>query len=124
MGAGKRLTKYIEKQGFTKKDFCNTFGFEYNSFVQILAEKRPLGIKIIDKVHEALPLLNIHWMLYGEGTTEINSENLLTLNEEVESYAKTDVFEKTLLRYLEHEAIIDKINEIAKKRENPEKPRA
>lgn len=114
MGAGKRLTNYIEKQGFTKKDFCNTFGFEYNSFVQILAEKRPLGIKIIDKVHEALPNLNVHWMLYGEGNAELNN-GLSIVNDEKENYNTTDVFEKTLLKYLENEAIIDKINEIAKK---------
>lgn len=116
MAGGKRLSYYIEKQGFTKKDFCENFGFDYASFTQILAETRPLGIKLIDKIHDSLPKLNIHWMLYGEGSEEVVEEDVLLLNEPNETYKnEVDIFERTLIRYLEHEAVIKKINEIAQK---------
>lgn len=115
MSRGKRLTYYIEKQGYTKKDFCKKYSLPYNSFVQVLADTRPLGGIILDKIHYALPNLNVHWLLYGEGPVEVNKQDLSIVNDEKENYNTTDVFEKTLLKYLENEAIIDKINEIAKK---------
>ena len=32
MGSGKRLTYYIEKQSYTKTEFCKEFAFDYASF--------------------------------------------------------------------------------------------
>ena len=55
MSIGKRLTYYIEKQGFTKRKFCDKYSFEYNNMVSVMADKRSLGINIIDKIHFALP---------------------------------------------------------------------
>lgn len=86
MEEGKRLSNYIEKQGFTKKEFCNTFDFEYNNFTNMLAEKRPIGIKVINQIHIALPKLNVHWLLFGEGPEEVNIEDVHILNEPREPY--------------------------------------
>lgn len=117
MEAGKRLAYYVEKQGFTKKDFCNTFEFEYNNMVSVMAEKRSLGINILNKIHESLPNLNIHWVLYGEGPIEVNNTVENILNEPEEEYAiHKDSFEFLLLKYLENPTIKSKINEIVEKK--------
>lgn len=117
MGSGKRLTYYIEKQGFNKKDFCNKHAFDYNSFVQILVETRPFGGKMIDKVHNALPKLNMHWVLYGEGPEEFVDNESNVLNEPAEMYvAKNDAFEYMLLKYLDNEKIKTKIYDIIKQK--------
>ena len=71
MCTGKRLGYYIEKQGFKKKEFCLKFSFEYNNLINVMADKRTLGINILHQLHFALPKLNIHWLLYGEGPEEI-----------------------------------------------------
>lgn len=114
MAGGKRLTYYIEKQGITKKDFCNKNGFDYASFTQVLSETRSMGIIIIDKIHIALPKLNIHWLLYGEGTEEIE-DNFIILNETSENYnSENDFFERVLLKYLGNEKIKTKIKQILK----------
>jgi hypothetical protein len=113
MGAGKRLTYYIEKQGFTKKSFCKKFSFTYNSFVQILAESRPIGGNVLDQIHFALPKMNVHWLLYGEGPEELDEKQSNILNEPAEMYVKNnDAFEFMLLKYLENEKIKKKIYEI------------
>lgn len=117
MSTGKRLTYYIEKQGFKKKDFCNKYSFEYNNMVSVMADKRPLGINILDKLHFALPKLNIHWLLYGEGPEEIIDHESNVLNEPAEMYiSKGDTFEYLLLKYLDNEKIKNKIYEIIKQK--------
>lgn len=117
MSGGKRLTYYIEKQGFTKKSFCENFGFDYPSFTQVLSGTRSMGIIMIDKIHFALPKLNVHWLLYGEGNEEISNDEIYFLNEPAEIYGSdNDVFEKVLLNYLSKEKIKSKINEIVKKK--------
>ena len=57
MGQGKRLAYYVEKQGFTKKNFCEINSLEYNSMVMIMAEKRVIGINVLNRIHEILPKL-------------------------------------------------------------------
>jgi hypothetical protein len=113
MGSGKRLTQYLEKQKITKTDFCKKFAFDYASFTQVLVETRPMGIKIVDKVHFALPKLNIHWLLYGEGPEELDEKQSNILNEPAEMYVtNNDAFEYMLLKYMDNPKIKNKIYEI------------
>lgn len=65
----------------------------------MLAETRPMGIKIVDKIHYALPKLNVHWLLYGEGTEEVAENQVHSLNEPAEMYiTKNDAFEFVVLK--------------------------
>lgn len=119
MGSGKRLTYYIEKQAYTKTEFCKKFAFDYASFTQVLAETRPMGIKIVDKIHFALPKLNIHWLLYGEGPEEVAESQVYLLNEPAEMYiTKNDAFEFMLLKYMDNPKIKNKIYEIIREKES------
>ena len=79
MGAGRRLSFYLESKGITKKNFCESNSIDYNNFTSILADSRSIGINVLNKIHEALPKLNVHWVLYNEGKMEIeeNFENLV-----------------------------------------------
>jgi hypothetical protein len=118
MGRGKRLAYYIEKQGYTKKKFCEKFYLPYNSFVLILTESRPIGGNVLDQIHFALPKLNVHWLLYGEGPEEVVESQLHTLNEPPEMYiANNDAFEYMLLKYMDNPKIKNKIYEIIKQKE-------
>ncbi|MES2813232.1 MAG: hypothetical protein V4670_12230 [Bacteroidota bacterium] len=108
MDTGKRLTYYIEKQGFTKKGFCETFDIDYNSFVRILADKRPIGINVLHQVHQALPKMNVHWVLYNAGSMEVDSLNIV--NEPSEIYkVKNDSFESLLMDSLKKDSIKEQI---------------
>lgn len=113
MGRGKRLSYYIKKQGFTKKNFCEKFSFPYNSFVQVLTETRPIGGNVLDQIHFALPKLNVHWLLYGEGPEELLDEHIRLTNESPEMYiTNNDAFEYMLLKYMDNPKIKNKIYEI------------
>lgn len=119
MGRGKRLAYYIEKQGYTKKKFCEKFALPYNSFVLILTESRPIGGNVLDQIHFALPKLNVHWLLYGEGPEEVAESQVHLLNEPAEMYvANNDVFEFMLLKYMENPKIKNKIYEIIREKES------
>lgn len=85
---GERLTYYIEKQGYTKKEFCEKFGFNYNSFVNILADKLPLGMNVLKQVKDALPNLNTEWLLFDNGEMEVIPSGLTS--EPSEIYKKID----------------------------------
>lgn len=118
MGQGKRLTYYVEKQGFTKKNFCEINSLEYNSMVMIMAEKRVIGINVLNRIHEILPKLNVHWLLYGEGPEEVAESQVHLLNEPAEMYVtNNDAFEYMLLKYMENPKIKNKIYEIIREKE-------
>jgi hypothetical protein len=85
---GERLTYYIEKQGYSKKEFCEKFGFNYNSFVSTLADKLPLGMNVLKQVKEVLPNLNTEWLLFGNGEMEVIPSGLTA--EPTEIYKKID----------------------------------
>ena len=118
MEEGKRLSEYIEKQGFTKKKFCEKHGFEYNNFTNMLADRRPIGIKVITQIHFALPKLNVHWLLFGEGPEEVHLENYNTLNEPKANYEsiKKDI-KNEFLEALEDVEFLNKIYERLQKKE-------
>lgn len=112
MGKGERLSKYVEKQGFKKKEFCETFGLDYNTMVRIMADKMPMGIIVVDRIHNIFPQMNIHWLLYGEGPEELISNDLSVLNEPQTHYGKEcPEFKKHLLEALEDIEVQKKIYE-------------
>lgn len=113
MEEGKRLAHYVDKQGFTKKKFCEQFSFDYNNMVTIMAGKRSIGIKVLNQIHWALPKLNVHWLLYGEGPIELNTTAETIFNEPAEEYKlQKDAFEYMLLKYLDNNNIKNKIYEL------------
>lgn len=121
MGAGIRLTKYIENKGFTKKSFCEKFGFNYNNMVNVFADKREIGMILLNQIKTALPDLSTDWLLYGKGNPEILNysekrvEMINEVNEEVNPTYLKDEFEKLLLKYLDKDSIKQKINEITRR---------
>jgi hypothetical protein len=117
MGSGKRLSYYVDKQGFTKKKFCEKFSFDYNNMTSIMSEKRVLGINTLNQIHYSLPNLNVHWLLYGEGPEEVNENDVHILNEPAEMYlSKNDTFEFLLLKYMDNQKIKNKIHEIIREK--------
>ena len=113
MGAGKRLNYYIEKQGFTKKTFCEEYDLEYNNMTSIFAERRAIGINILNKIHSIFPKMNVHWLLYDEGNEELDI--IPVLNESQEKYAIKNDYEKLeeiLLKLLDKEEVKNKIHEM------------
>ena len=114
MGQGQRLLHYIEKQGLTKKIFCDKYELEYNSMVMIMAEKRKMGIIVINRIHEIFPKLNVHWLLYGEGPLEIYEE--ISSREATEEAHKIATLESWIEKYMETDTFKNKIHELTQKK--------
>jgi hypothetical protein len=87
---GDRLSYYIEKQGYKKKEFCEKFGFTYNNFVSVLAGKVPFGMKLLKQVKEVLPNLNTEWLLFGNGEVEVNPSGMISSIDPSEIYKRSD----------------------------------
>jgi len=69
---GERLTYYIDKQEFTKKEFCKENDIVYNNFTLILNNTRNLGLNVLNKIKKGLPNLNVNWLLYGQGDADLS----------------------------------------------------
>ncbi len=104
---GKRLTFFIENEGFTKKSFCDKFDFHYDSFVMIMADKRPLGINVLNNIKSALPNLNVDWLLYDG-----NISNSNMVNEPGEAYNHTDFGEEMIINYLKRKKVQAELKKI------------
>lgn len=116
---GKRLTHYIEKQGITKKEFCEKHGLDYNNFVNIFADKLPLGMNRLIQLKTALPYLNTEWLLFGNGEPEIpSSPNDNFVNDPSPFYRGSDPVEEIFLKYLDKDSVIKKIEKIIDKKKN------
>ena len=114
---GKRLAYFIEKEGFTRKSFCEKFDFDYNAFVMILVDKRTLGIGTLKKVKDALPYLNVEWLLFNQGTMNSNDDYHAEIknnvvNEPQTVYEKVDPFEEMFIKYLKYPRIQKELENI------------
>jgi transcriptional regulator with XRE-family HTH domain len=105
---GERLLYVIEVQEVNLYQFCKKYSLAYSSYNQIVLNKRSLGIQTLYQMLEIIPNLSVNWLLLGIGDMRIvqksNSDGELIL-EEPRAIYKPDEFEKTLLIYLEKEAV-------------------
>ncbi len=112
---GKRLTKVIEIEADSLQDFCDKFDLVYNSIQPITTDKRVLGINILKKLIDKIPYLTSDWILFGKGEIQFNKyvenkQKTITLESVYEK--DNDMFESTLLKYLEKESIKKSIKSI------------
>lgn len=110
---GRRLKKLIETEAATLQEFCDKFGFVYNSIQPITKDKRELGINIVKELAQKIPGLNTHWLLFGEGQMKFSlyAENARE-NAVSEPGTADNLMEEVLLQYLSSKKVRDKIGEI------------
>lgn len=71
-----RLNIFVNYLGLTSTQFADEISVPRPSFSQILnGRNKKLSNEFISKVHKRYPLLNILWLLFGEGKMIIDSSN-------------------------------------------------
>jgi transcriptional regulator with XRE-family HTH domain len=116
---GKRLSQYIDSLGLTKKQFCDNNGLDYNNWVNIMADKSPLGAKRLDELKAALPELNVEWLLYGNGSPDIHG-----VMEPPAEYETSDPVVEMFLKYLGHGKVREALEQIYDQHEKKKKATA
>ena len=94
-----RLYRVIKKKGFAVNEFAELCEVTAPNMSGYLNGKRPIGIKILDKIKEVIPELNINWLLYGENdpANHLNSYETNSLHESeniIERYIKDLISKK------------------------------
>lgn len=70
-----RLNEFVRFSGLTSSQFADEIGVPRPSFSQILnGRNKKISNELIEKIHHVFPTLNIMWLLFGEGTMNINGE--------------------------------------------------
>jgi len=70
-----RLTNLVKDKGFSANEFAEYCGVSAPNMSGYLNGKRPLGIKIIDKIKEVMPDLDLNWLLYGKSISDFVNED-------------------------------------------------
>lgn len=103
----KRLRKVVDDKGYSRNEFaelCNVSGPNMSGY---LNGQRSLGIKLIDKIKEVIPDLDINWLLYGEKT---KTEHLVS--EPIAEYSSDINIDLAIKKLIDIKTknLIDKIN--------------
>lgn len=103
----KRLRKVVDDKGYSRNEFaelCNVSGPNMSGY---LNGQRSLGIKLIDKIKEVIPDLDINWLLYGEKT---KTEHLVS--EPITEYSNDINIDLAIKKLIDIKTknLIDKIN--------------
>lgn len=103
----KRLRKVVDDKGYSRNEFaelCNVSGPNMSGY---LNGQRSLGIKLIDKIKEVIPDLDINWLLYGENT---KTEHLVS--EPIAEYSNDINIDLAIKKLIDIKTknLIDKIN--------------
>ena len=75
--AGRRLAEYVNQKKLSIKDFGTKCGIGYNNTASILKGSLPIGMQVLQKIKKAFPSINTEWILFGNGSMELNSEPLI-----------------------------------------------
>lgn len=112
---GERLSYLIDSKGLNKSKFSKEYGFTDSAIRAMCSGDKPIGMKIIKRLVEVFPNLNLNWFLFGEGSInhiqyDINNPELI-LNEPEEN-SKVDLLENVFLTYLDKKTVRKKLLEI------------
>lgn len=70
-----RLNNLVKDKGFSANEFAEFCGVSAPNMSGYLNGKRPLGIKIIDKIKEVIPDIDLNWLLYGAEAVDLVNES-------------------------------------------------
>lgn len=66
-----RLLEVIKDRYDTQKKFADDIGVRRQSVHSVLKNGSP-GLEFLSKLHDRIPELNLHWLLFGEGKKYVN----------------------------------------------------
>lgn len=117
---GKRLTEFADIKRISKKDMSDKTGIPYNSLIRMMNGTRAISGTTLEKIYKAYENINLQWLITGSGKMELSENSVAenTVKKETSSFNEVDQFEQTLLKYLEHDSIREKIQKIIDEREN------
>ena len=107
---GERLKYFIELQGFSLLSFAKKNEINYSGLTQIVNNKRPLGIEVLQQLKTSLPNIDTEWLLFGTLRDEKSTKDIASVK------TISDPGKEMLLKYLEDEDIQERILELITKK--------
>lgn len=95
---GLRLADYIKQKKISIKDFALKCDINYNNTASLLKGSLPLGMGVLQKIKKAFPELNTEWVLFGNGTMELNTQLVSQNTKEVEQLEQVNYLLNSALR--------------------------
>jgi len=67
-----RLETLVKESGYSIKEFSDLIETPTTNIYGYLNGKRPIGLKIINKIKHVIPDLNLNWLLYNQGSPKLD----------------------------------------------------
>jgi hypothetical protein len=86
------ISHYGESKGYPEKShvakFCEDFNLNYTQWNAYTRDAQNIGIKIIDKLMEIFPNLNLNWLFKDAYNMWIEDEKLAVVSEDDPKYSR------------------------------------
>jgi hypothetical protein len=109
------ITDYGKSKGYLEKSyvamFCEDFELSYNQWNAYTRGAQNIGTKVIHRLIEIFPELNLNWLLKDESNRYVSEVKEMIVCEPVEKYDK-NVTNEDLMNKLE--TILSEVNKIKK----------
>ncbi|WP_340074578.1 hypothetical protein [Leptobacterium sp. I13] len=104
-----RIKLFIDHRNISMRRFDESIGMSKGYMSRQIKTNASVGGDVLERIIDAYPELNPIWLLKGEGDM-LYTRNMV--QEASAIYHTPDTFEKTLLLYLDHPKIVERIKEI------------
>ena len=111
-----RIKLFIEHKNISLRRFDESIGMSKGYMSRQIKTNASVGGDVLARIIDAYPELNPVWLLQGKGDMLLIKEGIV-INDEKKNYSKADAFVNTLLHYLDHPEIKQKIHQILKDKE-------
>jgi hypothetical protein len=105
-----RIKQFIEKQNLSLRSFDESIGMSKGYMSRQIKANASIGSDVLEKMLHQYPELNPVWLLKGEGPMLINDQDII--DDPENSYLTRDAFAYTLVAYMDHPKVSEKIKEI------------
>lgn len=105
-----RLNQLVKSKGYSTKEFAELCDTTAPNMSGYLNGKRPIGIKILDKIKEVIPELDLNWLLYNESAEDLNALQEATSTYQIQNHSVDDAIKKLI--DLETKDISHRINHL------------
>ena len=107
-----RIKQFIENRNLSLRSFDESIGMSKGYMSRQIKANASIGSDVLERMLDEYPELNPVWLLKGEGPMIVHVDDILW--DPGDLYYSRDMFANTLVAYMDHPKVADKIREIVR----------
>ncbi|XLS30303.1 hypothetical protein ACJD0Z_05600 [Flavobacteriaceae bacterium M23B6Z8] len=107
-----RIKQFIEKRNLSLRSFDESIGMSKGYMSRQIKANASIGSDVLERMLIEYPELNPVWLLKGEGSMFTSGDGIV--GDPGDPYYRKDSFARTLVIYMDHPMVAEKIKEMIK----------